>query len=86
MCFVSAQLEAYISDDIWLRNARHTKKMGKRLSEGLNTNKNIELAYPTDTNEVFAKFPKPIIEHLNSEGYKMNQEELDGKAVRLVAA
>ena len=26
------------------------------------------------------------IEHLNSEGYKLNEEELDGKAVRLVAA
>ena len=27
-----------------------------------------------------------IIEYLNSEGYKMNEEELDGKAVRLVTA
>jgi len=86
MRFVSAQLEAYISNDIWLRNAKHANLMGKKLSEGLDANQNIELAYPTDANEVFAKFPKPIIEHLNSEGYKMNQEELDGKAVRLVAA
>ena len=86
MRFVSAQLEAYISNDIWLRNAKHANLMGKKLSEGLDANQNIELAYPTEANEVFAKFPKPIIEHLNSEGYKMNQEELDGKAVRLVAA
>ena len=86
MRFVSAQLEAYISNDIWLRNAKHANKMGKKLSEGLNSNPKIELAYPTRANEVFAKFPKPIIEHLNSEGYKMNQDELDGKAVRLVAA
>jgi threonine aldolase len=27
-----------------------------------------------------------MIEHLNAEGYKMNEEELDGKSVRLVAA
>ena len=27
-----------------------------------------------------------MIEHLNSEGYKMNEDELDGKAVRLVTA
>ena len=45
-----------------------------------------EIAYPTEANEVFAKFPREKIEHLNSEGYKMNEEELDGKAVRLVAA
>jgi len=86
MRFVSAQLEAYISNDVWLRNARHANKMGKKLSEGLNSNPNIELTYSTHANEVFAKFPRAIIEHLNSEGYKMNEEELDGKAARLVAA
>jgi len=86
MRFVSAQLDAYISNDVWLRNAKHANQMGKKLSEGLNSNPKIELAYPTQANEVFVKFPRPVIEHLNSEGYKMNEEELDGKAVRLVAA
>lgn len=86
MRFVSAQLDAYISNEVWLRNARHANKMGKKLSEGLKSHSNIELAYPTAANEVFVKFPREIIEHLNSEGYKMNEEELDGKAVRLVAA
>jgi len=86
MRFVSAQLDAYISNDVWLKNAKHANNMGKKLSEGLNSNPNIELAYPTQANEVFAKFPKPVIEHLNSKGYKMNEEELDGKAVRLVTA
>jgi threonine aldolase len=86
MRFVSAQLEAYISNDIWLRNAKHANDMGKMLSEGLAKHNSIELAYPTEANEVFAKFPRHMIEHLNSEGYKMNEDELDGKAVRLVAA
>ena len=69
-----------------LRNAKHANKMGKKLSEGLDNHSDIKLAYPTEANEVFAKFPRNMIEHLNSEGYKMNEEELDGKAVRLVAA
>ena len=86
MRFISAQLEAYISNDIWLRNAKHANDMGKMLSEGLAKHNSIELAYPTEANEVFAKFPRYMIEHLNSEGYKMNEDELDGKAVRLVAA
>jgi threonine aldolase len=86
MRFVSAQLDAYISNEVWLRNAKHANKMGKKLSEGLSLNPNIELTYPTQANEVFAKFPRSIIEHLNSEGYKMNEDELDGKVVRLVAA
>ncbi len=86
MRFVSAQLDAYISNDVWLRNARHANKMGKKLSEGLAKHNSIKLAYPTEANEVFAKFPRNMIEHLNSEGYKMNEDELDGKAARLVAA
>ena len=86
MRFVSAQLDAYISNDVWLKNAKHANDMGKMLSEGLAKHNSIEIAYPTEANEVFAKFPRYMIEHLNSEGYKMNEDELDGKAVRLVAA
>ena len=86
MRFVSAQLDAYISNDVWLRNAKHANKMGKKLSDGLAQHSDIKLSYPTEANEVFAKFPRNMIEHLNSEGYKMNEDELDGKSTRLVAA
>ncbi|MDC6483555.1 low specificity L-threonine aldolase [Candidatus Pelagibacter sp.] len=86
MRFVSAQLDAYITNDVWLKNARHANKMGKRLSEGLNNYSDINLSYPTDANEVFATFPRNKIEHLNSQGYTINEDEWDGKAVRLVTA
>jgi threonine aldolase len=86
MRFVSAQLEAYISNNVWLDNAKNANEMGKKLSEGLIKHNSIKLAYPTQANEVFAKFPREVIEHLNSEGYKMNEDELDGQAARLVGA
>ena len=86
MRFVSAQLDAYISNDVWLRNAKHANKMGKKLSDGLKDHSDINLAYPTEANEVFATFPRNKIDHLNSEGYKINEDEWDGKAVRLVTA
>ena len=86
MSFVSAQLDAYITNEVWLRNAKHANAMGKKLSQGLDQHKNIELAYPTDANEIFVKIPKDIIDQLNSEGYKINDDEWDGKAVRLVTA
>ena len=86
MRFVSAQLDAYISNDVWLRNAKHANKMGKKLSDGLKDHSDINLAYPTEANEVFATFPRKKIDHLNSEGYQINEDEWDGKAVRLVAA
>jgi len=86
MRFVSAQLDAYITNDVWIKNAKHANKMGKRLSEGLNTHSDINLSFPTEANEVFATFPKNKIDHLNSEGYSINEDEWDGKAVRLVTA
>ena len=86
MRFVSAQLDAYISNDVWLRNAKQANKMGKKLSDGLKDHSDINLAYPTEANEVFATFPRNKIDHLNSEGYQINEDEWDGKAVRLVAA
>ncbi|MDA7752468.1 low specificity L-threonine aldolase [Candidatus Pelagibacter sp.] len=86
MSFVSAQLDAYITNEVWLRNAKHANAMGKKLSQGLNQHNNIELAYPTDANEIFVKIPKDIIDQLNSEGYTINDDEWDGKAVRLVTA
>ena len=86
MRFVSAQLDAYISNEVWLKNAKHANSMGKKLSQGLLLHENIELAYPTDANEVFVKIPKNIIDQFNSHGYKINDEEWENKAVRLVAA
>ena len=86
MRFVSAQLDAYISNDVWLRNARHANEMAKKLSDGLVSSNQVKLEYPTEANEVFVKLPKKMVEHLNSEEYMMSNDELDGKTVRLVTA
>ena len=47
MRFISSQMNAYVSDDVWIKNAKHANAMAKILSEGLNHFSNIELAYPT---------------------------------------
>jgi threonine aldolase len=86
MRFISSQLNAYISDDVWIRNAKHANSMAKILSEGLKYFSNIELAYPTESNEVFVYLPREVIDYLNNSGYDVNEEELDGKAVRFVTA
>ena len=86
MRFISSQMNAYVSDDVWIKNAKHANAMAKILSEGLNHFSNIELAYPTESNEVFVHLPRDVIDYLNSSGYDVNEEELDGKAVRFVTA
>jgi len=86
MRFISSQLNAYVSNDVWIRNAKHANAMAKILSEGLNNFSNVELAYPTQSNEVFVHLPRDVIDYLNNSGYDVNEEELDGKAVRFVTA
>jgi threonine aldolase len=60
--------------------------LAKILSEGLDSFSNIQLAYPTQSNEVFVHLPRDVIDYLNNSGYDINEEELDGKAVRFVTA
>jgi len=86
MRFISSQLNAYVSDDVWIRNASHANAMAKILSKGLNAFSNIDLAYPTESNEVFVHLSRDVIDYLNNSGYNINEEELDGKAVRFVTA
>ena len=84
--FISAQFEGYLADDVWLRNARQANTMAQRLSQGLDALPGIELAYPTQSNEVFVRMPRSLIKALAQQGIKVNDEELDGKAMRFVTA
>lgn len=80
MRFVSAQLEAYIANGIWLNNARHANAMAARLSTGMATLPGVELAWPTQSNEVFVHLPKQVIERMNAAGFTVTEGELDETA------
>ena len=69
MRFVSAQLEAYLKDDLWLRLARHANAMAKRLADGLAAIPGIELLYSVEANEIFARIPAAAITGALAEGY-----------------
>jgi len=86
MRFISTQLEAYLSNDVWLRNAQNANNMASLLSKGLASFNDVKLVYPTQSNEVFVNLPNSLVKHLNNEGYDVNHNELDGKAARFVAA
>ena len=84
--FISSQFAGYLADDVWMRNARQANAMAQRLSKGLADLPGLELAYPTQSNEVFVVMPAALIDRLSATGLVINDEELDGKAVRFVAA
>ena len=70
MRFVSAQLDAYLSDDLWLANARRANGLAKTLGEGLAAIAGVTLASPVQANGVFAWLPKPLAARLRENGAK----------------
>jgi len=83
--FISAQLDAYLSDDLWLRNARAANRAAARLADGLSAIAGVRLVYPVEANEVFAVLPDAVIGALEGDGfgfYRMGGAEV----IRLVAS
>jgi threonine aldolase len=84
MRFMSAQLETYLTDDLWLRNARHANAMARRLGDGLAGLKGVRLRYPVEANEVFPELPEGTIAHLQASGFEFHRWQ--GSCIRLVTA
>lgn len=67
MRFLSAQLVALLSDELWLRNARHANAMARRLGDAVGSIDGVSLVQPVEANAVFASLPRPAISRLLSE-------------------
>ena len=78
MRFLSAQLEAYLVDDLWLHNARHANAMATALSEGLSALAGVRLAHPVEANEVFVHLPESIVGNLHAAGFEFYDWPLGG--------
>ncbi|MFB2836808.1 threonine aldolase family protein [Floridanema evergladense] len=87
MRFLSVQLEAYIKDDLWLKNAAHANKMAAKLVAGLSNLPGAKLCHPVEVNEIFIQLPEPAIEGLFAEGFQFYRwEGEDSNTLRLVTA
>lgn len=63
--FMSVQFIALLTDNLWLRNARHANAMAQRLGEGLAAIPQIRVTQQVEANEVFAVVPSYAIRPLN---------------------
>lgn len=84
MRFLSAQLDAYLTNELWLRNARHANGMAQRLARGLGQLAGSRLRHPVEANEIFIELPEPVIAGLLEQGFKFYR--WDGSCIRLVTA
>ncbi len=68
MRFIAAQFDAYLADDFWLKLARHANAMAAQLSNRLSAIGGVEVSYPTEINQVFARFPEVVADKLKDQG------------------
>ena len=64
MRFISAQLDALLSNDLWKKNAQHANRMAKLLQKQVSKIPNVEIVYKVEANGVFARIPRPAIAKL----------------------
>jgi threonine aldolase len=64
MRYISAQFITLLSNDLWLKNARHANQMASLLANAVARIPQIELIQKTQANAVFARLPIEIIPRL----------------------
>lgn len=84
MRLITAQLDAYLTDDLWLRLAAHANAMAAQLANGLEAVPGIRLRDPVEANELFPIFPDALTAALHEEGFEFYP--WDGNVVRLVTS
>jgi threonine aldolase len=61
MRYMSAQMEALLTDDLWRRNAKHSNRMARLLEEQVKRIPRVKVVYPVEANGVFAQIPAEAI-------------------------
>jgi threonine aldolase len=66
MRYISAQFDALLADDLWLRNAAHANAMARRLHEGVHDLPGLSLDGEPAVNSLFPRLPRPAIDALQA--------------------
>ena len=88
MRFLSAQLVAYLHDELWLAHARHANAMAAALAAGLSDVRGARLLQPVEANELFVALPEATVAALEQAGFQFYRWPFEGLAdavaIRLV--
>lgn len=85
MRFLACQFTAYLTDDLWLKNAGHANRMAALLHRELGRWPEIRFTQPVQTNQLFLTLPEPVIERIRESYflYYWNEKE---KEIRIVTS
>jgi threonine aldolase len=69
MRFLAAPWLGLLTDDVWLRNARHANDAARHLANCLQGEANLDLVFPVDANAVFVRLKKELARDLQASGW-----------------
>lgn len=77
MRYLSVQMEALLTDDLWRRNAQYANRMARLLEQEVKKIPRVKIVYPVEANGVFAKIPREAIKKIQERYffYVWNEEE-----------
>ncbi len=88
--YLSAQMDAYLTDDLWLTMARQANSAAKRLHDGIVKIEGASLLHPVEANTVFARWKRQGHKKANDAGAKYYlwpfDQSLDGADEDLLSA
>jgi threonine aldolase len=64
--FIAAQFEALLTDDLWLRSARHANDMAALLAKELQPIPEVQIVWKPEANGVFCQISRPAIERIRA--------------------
>lgn len=79
MRFLAAPWLALLTDDVWLRNARHANRAATQLAERLRSEAKIDVVYPVEGNAVFVRLNDRFATDLQNRGwhfYKFSEPDI----------
>jgi threonine aldolase len=64
MRYMSVQMEALLTDDLWRRNAEHANRMARLLEQEVKKIPRVKIVCPVEANGVFAQIPREAIKKI----------------------
>jgi threonine aldolase len=68
--FLAAPWLGLLTDDVWLRNARHANQMARRLAKGLRSEARIDALLPVEASAVFVRLSEQLVRDLQAHGWQ----------------
>src|SRR5260370_11434808 len=64
MRYMSVQMEALLTNDLWRRNAEHANRMARLLEQAVEKIPRVRTVYPVEANGGFAQIPREAIKKI----------------------